>query len=282
MSCCSRADRVGRDGFLRLVFERRGGETILTGRRFALPLQALEPTRLADGSLYIMMLNPTGGIFGGDRLRTEIVIGAGTHVILTTPSASKIYRALDHPARCETEIVVGEDAVVEYLPDHLIPHPDAALRQSLRVSMARGSRAIIYDAIAAGRIGRGERFRFREIASEVSIDCDDEPRFLSRWSVVPASGSLVDGTGIMDGFDYFGSIIALGHGATVAAEINDVDAAICGTEGVWGGASALSAGGLVAKFLASGADALRTAMAAGWSAVRQQLIDLPGFDLRKL
>ena len=280
MSCCSRTNRVGRDGFLRLVFERRSSHTVLTNRRFTLPLQVLEPTRLPDGSLYTMMLNPTGGILGGDRLRSEIVLGAGTHVVLTTPSASKVYRTLNDAARCETEIHVGEDATLEYLPDHVIPHPGAALSQNLHIKLAPRSCAIVYDAFAAGRVGRGERWRFREIASEISINFDDAPCFISRSTLTPAR--RVDNVGLMEGFNYYGSLIALRHATKDTPDVTAVDKAICGTPGVWGGASSLSAGGVVAKFLAPSANALASAMTSAWSAARQQLLRMPAFDLRKL
>ena len=282
MSCFSRPERIGRDGFLRLVFERRDGRTVLTKRRFTPPLQALEPSRLPDGSLYTMMLNPTGGTFGGDQLRTEIVLGAGTHVVLTTPSATKVYRALDQPARCETEIALGKNAILEYLPDHLIPHPGAALRQRFDVTMEHGSCAIVYDAMAAGRIGRGEHWEFRELSSEVSIRVEGTPQYFSRASLIPASRPL-DGLGVMEGFDYLGSIIAIRDGSrTTTEDIKAIDAAITSTAGVWGGATALAANGFVAKFMASSAQALNLAMLSGWSAARMQLIGLPRFDLRKL
>src|SRR6202162_3008686 len=145
-----------------------------------------------------MLLNPTGGIFGGDRLRSEIILGEVTHVVLTTPSASKIYRSRDEAAYCETKISLGADAILEYLPDHLIPHPGAALRQKLRMTMAPGSCAIVYDGLAAGRVGRDERWRFREISSEIRIDLLDRTRFLCRSSLLPASHPLTT-PGLMDG-----------------------------------------------------------------------------------
>src|SRR6202140_5823548 len=76
-------ERVGRDGFLRLRFARSGGSTILAQSRFSLPLQALTPLTLPDGASYLMLLNPTGGVVGGDHLVTEIVQEAETHVCLT-------------------------------------------------------------------------------------------------------------------------------------------------------------------------------------------------------
>src|ERR1700675_4171548 len=129
-------ERVGRDGFLRLRFARSGASTILAQSRFSLPLQALTPLTLTDGASYLMLLNPTGGVLGGDRLITEIVQEAGTHVCLTTPSAARIYRTEEKPAILETVIHLEEGATLEYFPDHVIPHVCSALRQSLRIEMA--------------------------------------------------------------------------------------------------------------------------------------------------
>src|ERR1700690_4676775 len=109
-------ERVGRDGFLRLRFARSGANTILAQSRFSLPLQALTPLTLADGASYLMLLNPTGGVLGGDHLVTEIIQEAGTHACLTTPSATRVYRTSQRPAVIETVIKLGEGATLEYLP----------------------------------------------------------------------------------------------------------------------------------------------------------------------
>src|SRR5262245_9942080 len=97
--CSSSPERVGRDGFLSLDFERRTCRTVLVRSRFRLPLQVLAPSTVDDGSAYLLMLNPTGGIVGGDCLETRIRLGKGSHVCLSTPSATPVYRALD---RCNS------------------------------------------------------------------------------------------------------------------------------------------------------------------------------------
>src|SRR5580700_10276216 len=119
---CLNPERVGRDGFLRLRFARSGTRTILAQSRFSLPLQALAPLALEDGSCYLMLLNPTGGVLGGDRLVTEIELEPGTHLCLSTPSATRVYRTEAEPAILDAVIRVGEGATLEYFPDHIIPH----------------------------------------------------------------------------------------------------------------------------------------------------------------
>src|ERR1700733_11216458 len=121
-NCSSKTSRVGRDGLLELSFHETGKKTILGYRRFIHPLQALEPFHAPDGTLCMLMLNISGGMVGGDRLSTSIEIGDGAHALLTTPSASKAYRTIDPVAMQLSRITLGTDAILEYLPDHLIPH----------------------------------------------------------------------------------------------------------------------------------------------------------------
>src|ERR1700680_3633275 len=194
-------ERVGRDGFLRLRFARSGANTILAQSRFSLPVQALTPLTLAYGASYLMLLNPTGGVLGGDHLITEIIQEAGTHVCLTTPSATRIYRTAEKPAVLETVIQLGEAATLEYLPDHVIPHTGSALHQSLRVEMARGSRAILLDSFAAGRVAHGERWHFSEIDSRTEVTVCGKPAFLNRTKINPAA-QRPEHLGLMEEFSY--------------------------------------------------------------------------------
>src|SRR5262249_51940100 len=146
---------------LDLTFERRGALTILTGRRFTLPLQALEPMDLdGSGAATLMLLNPTGGLVGGDVLDTRISVGAGAHVCLTTPAATRAYRSGGEVTVHRFAATVGEGARLEYVPDHLIPSPGARLHQTTDVALAPGASLIVADAWAVGRVARGERWAF--------------------------------------------------------------------------------------------------------------------------
>src|SRR5262245_28212945 len=86
------ASRAGRDGALCRELERRGAQTVVAGCRWTLPLQVLAPMALDDAALVVSVLNPTGGLVGGDRLVVDVRLGPGAHACLTTPSATKVYR----------------------------------------------------------------------------------------------------------------------------------------------------------------------------------------------
>ena len=281
MNDASIGERVGRDGFLRLRFARSEGRTILAQSRFSLPLQALTPLTLADGASYLMLLNPTGGVLGGDRLVTEIVQEADTHACLTTPSATRIYRTADKPAILETMIQLGEGATLEYFPDHVIPHIGSSLRQSLRLEMGRGSRAILFDSMASGRVAHGERWCFTEFDSRTDVYAGGQPIYLNRTRIDPVK-HRPEQFGLMEEVDYLSSMYVFAYdftrwkelAATLHEKLSDIPE-------IRGGASVLARGGCMVRFLARSASDLTFANKRLWDSAREQLAGLPPFDYRK-
>lgn len=280
-SCSSPLDRVGREGLLELAFARRGAHTILTRNRCTHPLRALAPFRAPDGSMCLMMLNPSGGLVGGDRLRTTVEIGAGAAATLITASASKVYRTTAAPARHECTLTLQPGATLEYLPDHTIPHPGSILHQSLHVTMAPGSRAIIYDALAAGRVGRGERWQFNEIKSETVITRGTRPVYLNRARIAPRTQPLHQ-LGWMEGFNYLATMVVLSDSESDWTALSaQLDRAMADSPGLLGGVSEIAGGGCVVRLLTSTADSLTNTAAALWGIARTNLLGRQPFSLRK-
>lgn len=278
--CSLRPERVGRDGFLRLRFERRGSRTVLTERRFALPLQALEPIPLdPDGASVLMLLNPTGGIVGGDRLRTEVAIGDHAHCCLTTPSATKVYRTLGAPAIHEFSARLGRGAILEYVPDHLIPSPGAAFRQSIRVELGEGSVAILFDAFAVGRVARGEAWCFAELESCLTATDPLGLRLRDRFRLVPSRRTWT-ALGGMEGMSYLATVALCfdGDPGTLPSEL---DAVLAESSGVRGGVGRLARGGLLVRFLAASAPDLHLASQGLWAHARRALLGRQPLNLRK-
>jgi urease accessory protein len=251
---------------------------------------------MPDGSAYLLLLNPTGGVLGGDRLLTRIALDAGTHACLSTPSATRVYRALGAPSVQETWIDVGAGATLEYFPDHVIPHAESRFKQRLSVELARGSRAIIFDAFAAGRIAHGESWAFREFDSETRVFCAGKPLYLSRTKIEPqpraslnnapqspgAPALLPTNLGIAEGFGYIASLVLLADGFENWPRVSDaIHATLATMPQIRAGTSLLGAGGCVVRYLAATAGDLANATSALWAAARQALLALPPFDLRK-
>src|SRR5207245_635300 len=102
----------------------------------------------------VSILNPTGGLVGGDRLDVTIDVGPGAHACLTTPSATKVYRTTGAMAEQHVSIVVDAGAMCEWIPDHTIPFPGSRLRQTLDARLAEGATVAAAPLPRRGAIGR--------------------------------------------------------------------------------------------------------------------------------
>lgn len=248
---------------------------------YTLPLQALASVELADGSAYMLLLNPTGGVLGGDRLLTRIALDRGTHVCLSTPSATRVYRTLGPPSVQETWIEMAEGATLEYVPDHVIPHAGSRFRQHLRLDMESDSRVILFDAIAAGRLAHDERWNMTELDSATEILLRGKRVYLNRTKVNP-SALEPSRFGVMGEFAYFASFVLIADGFDgwpgLLALMNGT---LASSAQVVGGASLLATSGCVVRFLAKSAVALSDATTALWATARGALLGLPPAELRK-
>jgi len=221
------------------------------------------------------MLNPAGGVVGGDSLQTTIRLRKGSHVCLSTPSATSVYRALGCPASQRTDIVLEEEAVLEYFPEHLIPYPQSAFRQSLCVQMAAGSCVILSEAFAAGRIARCEQWQFKELISDTEILLGNSPVFINKSRIVPDE-ILPQRLGISEGFNYVASLVVVADRFNCWRRLADaLRITLSGAPGVHGGVSLTGHSGCVARLMVSTASQLTTLIQTLWDCVRESVLSRP-------
>lgn len=272
------APRVGRDGALDLRFERRGPATVLSGCRYTLPLQVLAPLSLEEGVAVVSVLNPTGGLCGGDRLRIDVEVGPGAHACLTTPSATKVYRTEGEPATQVVSIRLGAGAILEWVPDHTIPFAGSAFIQALGVELGERACLILVDAFAAGRVARGEAWGFALLESTLSVRDARGPLLHDRLRL--GGAGPWDALGLAEGHPYFGTMVVAG-GRGLQGFDTAVARALGPSPGAAVGVGALARRGALVRCLAPSAPALGAAIDALWRAARAWLLDAPALGLRK-
>jgi urease accessory protein len=270
------ASRVGRDGRLTLGFERRGARTILTRCRYTLPLQVLAPVALDDAAAVVSVLNPTGGLVGGDALEIDVDVAPGAHACLTTPSATKVYRASGAAATQHVTVRLAPGARLEWVPDHTIPHAGAAFRQRFLAEVGAGAALVAVDAFAAGRVARGEAWRFALLDSTLSVA--DRSGQIVHDRFVLRDGAPA-GLGITERRPYFATVIVVAD-TGVAAFVERVHA-LAADPDLELGAGLLARRGAVVRCLAADAPALGRAVDAVWAAARVEILGVPPLALRK-
>ena len=270
--------RVGRDGALRLVFERRGDATVLSACRSTLPLQVLAPVALDDAAAVVSMLNPTGGVLGGDHLTVDIEVGAGAHACLTTPCATRVYRSAGPPATQTVHARLAPGAVCEWVPEHTIPSPGAILEQDLVFDVGEGATLVAVDAWAAGRVARGEAWTFTRLSSALRIGDAAGPLLHDRF--VLEGGRDWAARGFTDGHAYFASVVLITD-ADVDEFVEALPFLRPGDGGASLGAARLPRRGLLVRCLARGAPELTAAVHAAWTLARRVALGAPPLALRK-
>jgi urease accessory protein len=230
----------------------------------------------------LLLLNPTGGILAGDRLETDIGLGPGSRVCLSTPSATRVYRSPGPAAVQRLSIEVGSGAALEWVPDHLIPSPGARLQQSAEMRLAADATLLYLDAWAVGRAARGEAWGFDLLDSSLLVR--DDAGLLLRERSTLVGRPPRDGLGGTEGFGYMATFVAM---RTAEEDWEALSGALQGavdTAGAGGraGVTTLGRGGVLARLLCPSAPALQAAVQALWAACRRRLLGLPPARLRKL
>ena len=277
-------ETVGRRGRLSYEFERAGPRTILTRSSCTSPWHHFPPSYLDDsGCAYTWLVNPSGGLVGGDHVSVEAQLHAHTHVVMTSPSANRIYRSLSEQAVQEVRISVGPGARLEWVPEVTIPFAGSRFRQSIHVDLAPGATVVLWDAMASGRVAMRERWAFAAVENEIRIRTPLGGSVVERYRVVP--GRLPESVGLAGSWDYVASLFVIGDG--VNAEIwKGLEAAIAVILDehpglVLGAVSTPAAPGLAVKMVARSAPDLTVMLEAIWAAVRKDLWNLSAPNLRR-
>jgi urease accessory protein len=193
-------------GTLNLILRRRhNGKTFLASQHYRLPLQVLTPFYSDDdGTAFVYLLNPSGGILQGDVLETDILVEKEARGFITTPSANKFYKMDEGHATLTNRIRVEKGGVLEYMPEYNIPFAQSSVVQETTFDLERGATLLAFDMIVPGRIEKGEVFQYDLYCSKVSIREDGH---LLAHEVAKIQPNIKDprGIGIMEGHTIYGT-----------------------------------------------------------------------------
>jgi urease accessory protein len=180
---------------LRLEFERHGvtGRTVLAASHQQPPLRVVRAFGLEDGAALVHLHNVSGGLLGGDHLALVVDVGAGACVQITTTGATRVYRArVEAPATTQSnEIAVGENALLEYLPDALIPFAGARFSQRTRIRLAAGAGLFWWEILAPGRQARGEIFEYERVELRTDLTASGRLFATERVRLEPRNRSVL-------------------------------------------------------------------------------------------
>lgn len=176
------------------------------------PLQisrARYDTPAAPGRLSLTLIH-LGGVLAGDCAELAVDIASGAEAVVAGAAATQIYTMSSGSARQRTVIRAASASTLCWMPGPQILFAGARYSQSTRVELAPGAFVMLSEALVAGRLARGERWRFDQYESTVEI-------VDQRGALLAAEHALIEPPrrspalpGVMGDFAVLGSLWLLG------------------------------------------------------------------------
>jgi urease accessory protein len=260
-------------GVLQLLLRRTGTRTVIADCYSHVPLQVLRPVYLDDnGTAYVYLLNPGGGVVGGDTYSIQITLEAAARAYFTTPSATRLYAAPEMPAQQHIDITLDAGAGLTYLPEQTIPFAEAAFHQYLDVRLGPGASIFLGDIVAPGRLARGEAFAYREYCSRIRItDIHGAVMVVDHCRLRPQRHNLA-ALGLLEGYAYLGTFYAVCQGTMLpSALVEQLHTLLAEQRSLVGSVTLLAHGGVAARLLGEDYSSMNQALFDLWRPLYQHL-----------
>jgi urease accessory protein len=211
------------------------------------------------GVLSVQVVNPTAGILAGDRLDALVEVEAGAALLVTTPSASRVFQMRAGSAEYRQEFSVAAGGWLEVLPEPLVPHRGSRFRQVTNIEAEPGAGLFFVDQFTPGRIEHGESWAWERLQLELDVRLAGELVLRER---LDASGSTLRALAEFGGT---GSTACFANAVLLTPETDNSpawrnDLNRLHGDGLWLGVSALRRGGWSLKLVAADSIRLRQAL----------------------
>lgn len=255
---------------LALRFRQAGSRSAFDARHQG-PLRVQKPLYPEGNAVcHAVLLHPPGGIAGGDSLDVSIEVDRDTHALITTPGASKWYKANGRIARQQVSLEVR--GALEWLPQEAIVFDQAQVDSRIDITLATDATMLGWDLVALGRAASGERFTSGCFTQTIRLQVDDELRWIERTRIGGDDPLLASPIGLA-GNHVFGCLWAASAALTddmleaVRAELGDVANQAPLTR--------LSSHLVVARALGPSTASVRSALERVWSVLRPHAMQTP-------
>jgi urease accessory protein len=212
----------------------------LSAQSFRAPFHLSKPNWDPEAEvLHAQVVNPTAGILEGDRLESSIAVEAGAALLVTTPSASRLFRMTEGGhATSRQHFEVAAAATLEVFPEPIVPHRGSTYFQETTIESAAGSTLLFIDQLMPGRLAHGEAWAWDRLVLGLTVRRAGELILRERFDQTGASlRSLAEFAGTGAG-SCFANIVLLPP-EEEASPVWRAEIAALHRDGVWLGISRL-------------------------------------------
>ena len=167
---------------------------------------------MTRGQVCYVLVNPGGAYLGADLYVIDVEVAAGARLLLTTQSATKIYRTPGSFAEQRMTLRLGEGAQLELAPDQLIAYREASYRQNTHITVRPSSSLVMAEVVTPGWSPDGASFRYEELRlrTEIHVEAPGGTELLALDNLlIRPPLNDVTGMGFMEGRSHLGSLVVV-------------------------------------------------------------------------
>jgi urease accessory protein len=277
---------AGKVGLLDLAVGRHRGATYVRRHYQRAPLHLYRPIYLDSGrpDMAFLFLQQFGdGLVQGDRYRIDVECGPGSATHITTQAATNVFRARQNFATQLINLQVARGAVLEYLPDPVVPFRGSRLFQRTRATIDRDATVILGETLLPGRVAHDEAHVYDLFWAETEVRRPDGSLlFADVLRLNPSAGERPRSSGLLGAHDVIAALYLVSRRADPADIVALLRTELAACDDVLAGVSELPNDcGAAVKLLGQSSRAVQLALKTAWNAARVELLGTPAPDLRK-
>ena len=264
---------------LSLFYERTSIGTVLKKSLHEGPLR-VQKALFPEGTdiCHSIILHPPAGIAGGDTLEIDVSVGAKCHTVLSTPSATKWYKSFKNPATQRIQLVLGESAKLDWLPQENLFFKGADAKVLTKLNLQSSSSFIGWDAAMLGRHASGEEWSKGHVHMRNQIYRDGKLLWIENGQI-NAEDMYYKSLPQIGSWPVFATIWAVGPACsrTLAESLSNM---MPWTDALRSGVTYLPQGVLLARAVSNDIELTRNWMINTWSILRPLVHGVPAKSLR--
>ena len=252
------------------------------------PLKVVRAFQQEGGAALAHIHNLSGGILGGDRLSLDMEVGQGARAQVTSTGATRLYRSRSGTAAAEftARAIIRTGALLEYLPDPLIPFADSRFHQDTVIRLEDDAGLFWWETVAPGREAHGEMFSYNALRLRFDLRAEGIPIALEYSHLDPSERPLTS-PARMGPYRYFSSfyVCRVGIGEStwrgLEKQLRELAGKLSSAVIIWG-LGRLPAHGLVVRALSQNGRDIPGGLISFWRVAKQALYGQDAVIPRKI